>query len=228
MKMKHRLDREGIAMRVARELEDGQCINLGFGIPTLVSSFIPPEMTIFFHSEHGIIGYGRVLTIDEMDKMDYDFINAGGQFVTPLPGMCIVDHAVSFTLIRGGRLDISVLGALQVSEEGDLASWTRSHDIRQGGISVGGAMDLAIGAKKVIVGMEHVTKDGRPKIVKKCSFPLTAKKCVDLIVTDLAVIKLTAEGLLLKEIAPGWIVEEVQALTEPKLIVAKDLKEVEL
>jgi len=226
--MKQRLDRESIAMRVAKELEDGQCINLGVGIPTLVSSYIPPEMTIFFHAEHGIIGHGRILTVDEPDRMDYDFINAGGQFIIPLPGMCIVDHAVSFNVIRGGRLDISVLGALQVSAEGDLASWTRSHDIRQGGISVGGAMDLAVGAKKVIVAMEHVTKDGKAKIVRKCSFPLTGKKCVNLIVTDLAVIELTTEGLLLKEIAPGWMVEEVQALTEPELIVAKDVKEMEL
>lgn len=226
--MKQWLNREGIAMRVAKELEDGQCINLGFGIPTLVSSFIPPEMTIFFHAEHGIIGHGRILTLDETDKMDYDYINAGGQFVIPLPGMCIVDHAISFTVVRGGRLDVCVLGALQVSAEGDLASWTRSYDIRQGGISVGGAMDLAVGAKKVIVAMEHVTKGGQPKIVKKCSFPLTGKKCVNLIVTDLAVIEPTTEGLLLKEITPGWTIEEVQALTEPKLIVAREIKEMEL
>lgn len=226
--MKQRLNREGIAMRVAKELEDGHCINLGFGIPTLVSSFIPPEMTIFFHAEHGIIGHGRVLTIDETDKWDYNYINASGQFVSPLPGMCIVDHAVSFAVVRGGRLDVCVLGALQVSAEADLASWTRSHDIRQGGISVGGAMDLAVGAKRVIVAMEHVTKNGQPKIVMKCSFPLTGKKCVDLIVTDLAVIEVTTEGLLLEEIAPGWTTEEIQALTEPELIIARDIKEIEL
>jgi acetate CoA/acetoacetate CoA-transferase beta subunit len=226
--MKERLDRNGIAGRIAKELKDGQCVNLGFGIPIMVSSYIPSEMTIFFHAEQGLVGYGRILTADEVDKMDYDLINAGGQFVTSSPGMCIVDHVVSFTIVRGGRMDVAILGALQVSEEGDLANWTRSHDIRQGGISIGGAMDLAVGAKKVIIAMEHVTKDGEPKIVKKCSYPLTGKRCVNLIVTDAAVIEVTREGLLLKEIMPRWTVEEVQAITEPKLEISRGLKEIEI
>jgi acetate CoA/acetoacetate CoA-transferase beta subunit len=226
--MKQRLSRENIAARVAKELEDGQCVNLGYGMPLLVGNHVSAEKTIYFHAEQGLVGYGKAWKLEEHEMMDYDFINAGGNFVRPLPGMCIVDHIVSFSIIRGGRIDIAVLGALQVSEKGDLANWTRSHDIRQGGVSIGGAMDLAAGANKVIVAMEHTSKNGEPKIVKECSYRLTAKECVDLIVTDLAVIEVSTSGLTLKELAPNWTVDEIQSLTEPKLMIDSDLKIIKL
>ena len=154
-----------------------------------------------------------------------DMINAGGQFLTPLPGMCFFHHADSFAIVRGGHVDVSVLGGFQVSETGDLANWFSPE---RGVGNIGGGMDLAVGAKKLIVAMEHNSKSGEPKIVKKCTYPLTGKGCVDLIVTDLAVIEVTPKGLVLKEVAPGWTPQEVQALTEPKLILSPDLKEVEL
>ncbi len=223
--MKERLSEEIIAMRAAKELQDGDCVNLGTGMPLLCASFAPEGRDVFFEAEHGILGYGPILSIDEWEKIDFDLIDAGGRFLTPRPGMCFFDMDVSFDMIRGGRLDATILGGLQVSEKGDLANWTI------GGVesvAIGGSMDLAVGAKRVIVTMTHTTKEGMPKILKQCTYPLTAKECVDLIVTDLAVIEVTAEGLLLKEVAPEWTVEEVQALTEPKLIIAPDLKEIDL
>jgi 3-oxoacid CoA-transferase B subunit len=224
--MKGRLSREVIAMRIAKELFDGAVVNLGIGIPTLVSSYIPEGMTIIFHTENGALGFGAVVTAEEFEeKADIDLINAGGQYVTPLPGMCFFHHADSFAMIRGGHIDITVLGGLQVSEKGDLANWMFPE---RGVGNIGGGMDLAVGSKKVIIAMEHTMKEGQPKIVKGCSYPLTAKECVDLIVTDLAVIEVTKEGLLLKEVAPGWSADEVQALTEPRLKIADDLKEIEL
>jgi 3-oxoacid CoA-transferase subunit B len=223
--MKVRLSREIMAMRAAKEFFDGAVVNLGIGIPTLCSSFIPEGRTVIFHTENGALGFGSVLTQEEMELADIDLINAGGQFIAPLPGMCFFHSADSFAMIRGGHIDITVLGGLQVSEKGDLANWL----FPERGIgNIGGGMDLAAGARKVIVTMEHTTKNGNPKIVKKCSFPLTAKECVDLIITDIAVIEVTPQGLLLKEVAPEWTPEEVQALTEPRLIVAEDLKEIEL
>ena len=222
--MKTRLSRETIAMRVAKELKDGDCVNLGVGIPTLVGSYIFGK-DIIFHTENGVIGFGPVLTIDDVDMMDYDLINAYGEFVAPRPGMSIVDHASSFALARGGRLDVAVLGGLQVSPRGDLANWGRPGRQATG---MGGGMDLAVGAKKIIVTMLHTTKQGEPRIVRKCTYPLTARQCVNLIVTDLAVIDVTVEGLILKETAPGWTVPEVQSLTEAKLVPAADLKEIEL
>ena len=224
--MKERLSREAIAMRIAKELFDGAVVNLGIGIPTLVSSFIPEGITVLYHTENGALGFGPVVTAEEFaEKADIDLINAGGQYVTPLPGMCFFHHADSFAMIRGGHVDITVLGVIEVSEKGDLANWMAPG---RGVGNIGGGMDLAFNAKKVVGATEHTTKDNKPKIVKQCSIPLTAPECVDLIVTDLAVIEVTKEGLLLKEIAPGWGVEEVQALTEPKLMVAEDLKEMEL
>lgn len=223
--MKERLSEEIIAMRAAKELQDGDCVNLGTGIPLLCASFAPEGRDVFFEAEHGILGYGPILSIDEWEKIDFDLIDAGGRFLMPRPGMCFFDMDVSFDMIRGGRLDATILGGLQVSEKGDLANWTI------GGVesvAIGGSMDLAVGAKRVIVTMTHTTKEGMPKILKQCTYRLTAKECVDLIVTDLAVIEVTPEGLLLKEVAPGWTAEEVQALTEPKLIIAPDLKEIDL
>lgn len=224
--MKERLSRETIAMRIAKELFDGAVVNLGIGIPTLVSSFVTGGMTIIYHTENGALGFGPVVTAEEMqDKADIDLVNASGQYVTPLPGMCFFHHADSFAMIRGGHIDITVLGVLQVNEKGDLANWMFPG---RGVGNIGGGMDLAFNAKKVIAATEHTTKDGKPKIVKKCSVPLTAPQCVDLIVTDVAVIEVTGKGLLLKELAPGWTVNDIQSITEPKLFVAPDLKEIEL
>ena len=224
--MKERLSREVIAMRIAKELFDGVVVNLGIGIPSLVSSFVPEGMTVIYHTENGALGFGPVVTAEEIEeKADIDLVNASGQYVTPLPGMCFFHHADSFTMIRGGHIDITVLGVLEVSEKGDLANWMFPG---RGVGNIGGGMDLAFNAKKVIAATEHTTKDGKPKMVKECSVPLTAPACVDLVVTDIAVIEITGKGLLLKELAPGWTVEEVQALTEPKLVIAPELKEIEL
>jgi acetate CoA/acetoacetate CoA-transferase beta subunit len=224
--MKERLSREVIAMRAAKELFDGAVVNLGIGIPTLVSSFIPEGMDIIFHSENGALGFGPVVTADELEeKADIDLVNASGQYVTQRPGMCFFHHADSFLMIRGGHIDITMLGVLQISEKGDLANWMFPG---RGVGNIGGGMDLALNAKKVIGLTEHVTKKGVPKIVKQCSIPLTAQGCVNLIITDVAVIEVVKKGLLLKEVAPGWTAEEVQSMTEAELIVAPDLKEIGL
>lgn len=224
--MKTRLDAEVIAMRVAKEFQDGDCVNLGFGIGADAASYIPPDKTVIFHSEQGILGYGRILTEGEEDLADFNLTNAGGKFVAPLPGICFFNHSDSFAMVRGGHLDVTVLGALQVSEQGDLANWSLDPAGKLG--NIGGAMDMPVGIKKVIVAMEHTTRGNRIKIVKKCTLPLTCPRCVDLIVTDLAVIEVTPKGLILKEAAPGWSPEEIQALTEPRLILADDFKEMEL
>ena len=223
--MKARLTNEVMAMRIVKEFEDGDYVNLGIGIPNLCAMFVPPDKEVIFHAEHGVTGYGRLLHEDEGEKVDFDIIDAGLRYIEAPPGICWFDMDLSFDMIRGRHLDWTVMGALEVSEKGDLANWTRGEGSPSG---IGGSMDLAIGAKKVIIAMEHTTKDGRPRIVKQCRFPLTAKECVDLIVTDLAVIEVTKNGLLIKETAPGWSVEEIQALTEPGLIIAEDLKEIEL
>jgi len=221
--MKAKLERETVALRVAKEFFDGAVVNLGGGIPTLASNFVPEGKTVIFHSENGMLGFGPV-EYDESKQSIY-LMNASGQLVQPKAGMCFLDHAMSFAIIRGGHVDIAVLGALQVSEKGDLASWMIPE--RKVG-AIGGAMDLAFCCKKLIVAMEHTTPKGRLKIFKQCTYPLTMPNCVDLIVTDLAVIEVIKDGLLLKEIAPGWTVEEVQSVTEPRLIVADNLTEITL
>jgi 3-oxoacid CoA-transferase B subunit len=234
---KSRLDEQTIAMRAAREFEDGMVVNLGGGIPTLACNYVPEGREVLFHAENGALGYGGIAGTEEAD---WDLFNASFQPVTPLPGMSFFQHDESFALIRGGHVDISVLGALEVSEKGDLANWIAG-DLSgfDGSLAdwigldryppaVGGAMDLAVGAKRVIVAMLHTTRNGQPKIVKKCKYELTGRECVSLIITDLAVIEVTPQGLVLKEIAPGWMPEEVQALTEPRLIVADDLREISL
>jgi 3-oxoacid CoA-transferase subunit B len=220
--MKVRLDEQTIALRAAREFEDGSVVNLGYGMPALCANLIPEGKTVFFQSENGVLGFGPLATDEEKD---YELINASDQPVTPLPGMCFFDSAVSFDMIRGGHIDVVVLGAYQVSERGDLANWGRPGRPATG---MGGGMDLAVGAKKVVVTMLHTTKEGKPRIVKECSYPLTAKECVNMIVTDLAVIEVTRQGLVLREVAPGWTIEEVQILTEPELAVAPDSKEITL
>ena len=219
---KPRLDREVVAMRVAKELPDGGYVNLGIGIPTLVSSFVPEGSVVFYHSESGVLNCGPLA---EEGEEDIDLINAGGQFLQPVPGMAFFNSVEGFAMIRGGHVDVTVLGAHQVSARGDLANWMLPE---RGVGNIGGAMDLAAGAKQVIVAMEHTDRQNQPKIVEECSYPITGKECVSLIVTDLAVIQPTAEGLVLREVAPGWTAQEVQDLTGAALILAPDLKEYEL
>ncbi|MDO8749595.1 MAG: 3-oxoacid CoA-transferase subunit B [Dehalococcoidia bacterium] len=217
-----RLDREAIAMRVAKELPDGAYVNLGIGIPTLVSQFVPEGRTVIYHAEDGILNYGPLAG---PGHEDIDLINAGLQFLLPVPGMAYFHSADAFAMIRGGHIDIAVLGAFQVSERGDLANWIRPE---RGVGNIGGAMDLAAGAKRLIVAMEHTDPRGKPKVLRECSFPLTGSRCVSLIVTDVAVIEVTPSGLLLREVAPGWTPKEVQEITEPRLALAASLKEMEL
>ncbi|MHB8573885.1 MAG: 3-oxoacid CoA-transferase subunit B [Dehalococcoidia bacterium] len=216
------LTRELIAMRIARELEDGMSVNLGIGLPTLVANFIPAGRQVVFQAENGILGYGG---IQEDGEFDQDLINAGGQPVSIQPGASFFSSDASFAMIRGGHVDVSVLGGLQVAENGDLANWLVPE---RGGGSIGGAMDLAAGARRLIVAMEHVTPKGEPKILRRCTYPLTARACVSLIVTDLAVIEVTREGLLLREIAPGVSPDDVDRFTEAPLRHAPDLHEMEL
>jgi len=219
---KEKLSRETMAFRVAKEFEDGMVVNLGIGIPTLCANYPSPDKEILYQTENGALNFGCNATPEEADL---DLVNAGGQMVITKTGMSLFAHDESFAMIRGGHIDMCVLGVMQVSEKGDLANWL----LPERGIgSIGGAMDLAVGAKKLIVVTEHTTKDGKPKIVSKCTYELTAQQCVDMIVTDLAVIEVTDKGLVLKEVAPGWTAEEIQELTEPKLIIDPDLKEIEL
>ena len=221
--MKERLDRQTIALRVAKEFPDGAVVNLGAGIPTLAANFVPEGKTVLFHAENGVLGFGGV-PANTADEKPY-YLGANGLPFSALPGMCFFHHADSFAMIRGGHIDITVLGALQVSEKGDLANWT----FPERGIgNIGGAMDLAAGCARIIIAMEHVTPKGQLKILKNCSYPLTAARCVDTIITDIAVIRVKPEGLVLTETAPGWTAEEVQSFTEPKLILSPDLREIEL
>jgi 3-oxoacid CoA-transferase subunit B len=222
MEEKFKLDRQTMALRVAKEFQDGDYVNLGIGIPVLASNYVPAGREVVFQSENGVLGFGEIHSAGEGDP---DFVNAGGQPVSIIPGTSFFGHDESFSIIRGGHLDISVMGGLQVSEKGDLANWLVPE--RQIG-TIGGAMDLAVGARRLIIVMNHTTKEGKPRIVKKCTYPLTALECVDLVVTDIAVIEVTKKGLVLKEVAPGWIPEEVQKVTEAKLIVAPDCHEIEL
>jgi 3-oxoacid CoA-transferase B subunit len=211
-----------IALRASREFQDGSVVNLGYGIPGLCAFCVPEGRRVIFHTENGALGFGPPLTKEQRDKWDIHLIDASAQFITRLPGMSLFDHATSFGMIRGGHIDVTVLGGLQVSEKGNLANWRAPG--RTGGM--GGGMDLAVAAKKVITTMGHTTRENKPKIVKECTYPLTAKECVDLIVTDIAVIEVTKEGLVLKEVARGWSPEEVQELTEPRLKIAEDLREI--
>jgi 3-oxoacid CoA-transferase B subunit len=215
---KPRLTREQIAQRAAQELTDGAYVNLGWGIPNLIADYLPKGLTVYFHSENGILGMGRRAKAGEED---FDLVDAMKVPVTLIPGASFFHQADAHLMTRGGHLDVAVLGGFQVSEKGDLANWRIPGAKGSGGI--GGAMDIAAGAKKLIVCMEHNTKDGAPKIVKQCTYPLTGVECTDTIVTDLAVIDVKPEGLTLREVAPGWTPTEVQALTEAKLIFAANV-----
>ena len=217
---KPRLTREQIAQRAALELPDGAYVNLGWGIPNLIAGHLPKGIAVFFHSENGILGMGPRAKPGEED---FDQVDAMKVPVMLIPGASFFHQADAHLMTRGGHLDVAVLGGFQVSEKGDLANWKIPGAKVPGGI--GGAMDIAAGAKTLIVCMEHTTRDGAPKIVKRCSYPLTALECVDTIVTDLAVIDVKPEGLLLREVAPGWTVEEVQTLTGAPLIVRRQIPE---
>lgn len=207
---------ERIASRIARELRDGYYVNLGIGIPTQVANFVPQGMDVILQSENGMLGIGPYPMDSEVDA---DLINAGKETVTELKGTCYFSSADSFSMIRGGHIDLTVLGALQVDENGSLANWAIPGKMLKG---MGGAMDLVAGAKRVFIAMEHVTRDKAPKIVRTCSLPLTGVEVVDFIVTELAVIEVTPDGLLLKEVAADTTVGYVQSVTEPKLLLPLD------
>ena len=213
------LSRQRMCNRLAMEFQDGWVVNLGVGMPTLCSNFDFKDVDIIFHSENGVIGYGP---LSPEGEEDLHLVNAGGQYVTMVPGAAIVHHADSFAIIRGGYVDVTVMGAYEVAQNGDFANWKTAG--RKGG-GIGGAMDLAVGAKRVFIAMEHTTRDGNARLVERCSLPVTAVGVVSLVATNLGLFEVTPKGFLLREIAPGYSAAEVQAVTGAGLIISDDLKE---
>jgi 3-oxoacid CoA-transferase subunit B len=213
------LTREQIAQRISQEVRDGYTVNLGIGIPTLVANYIPQNMFVMFQSENGLLGMGP---FPKEKDLDADLINAGKQTVTVVPGASYFSSADSFAMIRGGHIDLSVLGAMEVDEKGDIANWMVPGKMIKG---MGGAMDLVAGARHVIVAMQHRDKSGKSKLLKKCTLPLTGKACVHRIVSDIAVIDVTPQGFLLKEFAPGFTPQDIKAATEGNLIIDPEVRE---